>query len=302
MAKLLLGSISYCTGDDPRTESRIRTHQAQLRWLESVGFTDYIYYRVEQAYTPEFRAALDTTLNMESLVFDKGLGPAGARNELLKKLYASDADWLICMDDDRDIYHELYGANDFLRELSINPATIKLAKEGTLIVGVCPARRPFKKYNVDFGMMNTHWNLVKACIDGCLQVSCIPNIVKYGYKPVWFNPNNDCFHGIPEDIEFEINWIGAKHPMALNLMMVVRDIAPQTQSVSTIYATPEIRRGYEKSWVGIADKEYIQKKTHNRISTLAEFNKLRNTFTKKAIPRITPYTPTQRDYGKYQEL
>ena len=83
MAKLLLGSISFCTGEDSRTESRIRTHQAQLRWLESVGFEDYIYYRVEQAYTPEFKAAVDTNLNLESLIFETGLGPAKARNELL---------------------------------------------------------------------------------------------------------------------------------------------------------------------------------------------------------------------------
>lgn len=299
MAKLLLGSISYCTGADPRTESRIKTHQAQLRWLESVGFEDYIYYRVEQAYTPEFKSAVETSLNLQSLVFEKGLGPAGARNELLKRLYDSDADWLICMDDDRVLYQH-YGANNFLKELSINPATVQLAKEGTLVVGVCPARRPFKKNNTDFGKVATHWNLIKGCIDGCLQIACIPNLVKYGYKPVWFNAENDCFHGIPEDIEFEINWIYAKHPMALNLMMVVRDIAPQTQAVSTIYETPEIRRQYEESWMGSADRDYIRKKTRNRISSLAEFNRLKNGFKPKAVPRITPYVPVQSDYGKYK--
>lgn len=299
--KLLLGSISLCMGDDPRNESRIMTHQAQLRWLESVGFKDYIYYRVEQKYTPEFREAVKTTLNIEPLMFDHGLGPAGARNELLKKLYASQADWLICMDDDRDLYSH-YGANDFLRELSINPATIRLAKEGVLIVGVCPARRPFKKNNTEFGMIETHWNLRRACIDGCLQISCIPNIVKYGYKPVWFDDKNDAMYGvIPEDMQFEIDWICERHPMALNLMMIVHDIVPEDKEVSTIYATPEIRQAVIKSREGLID-EYIKKKTHNRIPDLRTFNRLKNGFKPRAVPRYTPYTPVQSDYGQYKEL
>ena len=301
MPKLLLGSISLCLDGDPRNESRIKTHQTQLRWLESVGFKDYIYYRVEQKYTPEFREAVSTSLNLESLSFDQGLGPAGARNELLKKLYESDSDWLICMDDDRDLYSH-YGANEFLRNLAVNPATIQLAKEGTLIVGVCPARRPFKKNNTEFGKIATHWNLIKGCIDGCLQISCIPNIVKYGHKPIWFDATNDCMHGKPpEDIQFELDWILAKHTLASNLMMIVRDIVPETYEVSTVYSSQELRKEVMATHPK-AINDYIKAHTRNRFTDVNAFNRLRNGFTAKAIPRLEPYTPVQSDYGKYLKL
>lgn len=301
MAKLLLGSISLCMDGDPRNESRIRTHTAQLRWLESLNLGDYTYYRVEQAYTPEFRQAVATTLNLESLSFDKGIGPAAARNQLLKKLYESDSDWLVCMDDDRDIYSH-YGANHFIEELHTNPALVKLASQGLLINGVCPARRPFKKDNTAFGKIETHWNLRKACIDGCLQVCCIPNIVKYGYEPVWFDETNDCMHGKPpEDIQFELDWILAKHGIATNLMMVVRDIVPENYNVSTVYATQELRKEVMATHPRAIDA-YIAKKTRNRIRKLSDFNRLKNGFNFEAVPRTIPYVAVQSDYGKYKQL
>ena len=301
MSKLLLGSISLCVDGDPRNESRIKTHQSQLRWLESVKFKDYIYYRVEQEYTPEFSEAVKTSLNLESLSFPKRLGPAGARNELLKKLYDSDSDWLICMDDDRELFSH-YRSNDFLRDLAINPATIRLAKEGTLITGLCPMRRPFKKANLDFGRISTHWNIIKGCIDGCLQISCIPNLVKYGYKPVWFDSTNDCMHGTPpEDIQFELDWILAKHPLATNLMMIVRDTVQEIHEVSTIYSSQELRREVMATHPK-AIKDYIKLHTHNRFTDLNTFNRYRNGYIVRSVPRLEPYTPVQSDYGKYLTL
>lgn len=301
MSRLLLGSISYCVPDLERQKSRIKTHQAQLRWLESLNLTDYTYYRVEQAYTPEFREQVVTSLNIEPIVFDKGIGPAAARNELLKRLYESDSDWLVCMDDDRDLYAH-YGANHFIEELNSNPALINLAKQAVLVNGVCPARRPFKKDNTVFDKIATHWNLRKACIDGCLQICCIPNLVKYGFKPIWFDAENDCMHGKPpEDIQFELDWLLAKHPISTNLMMIVRDIVPENYEVSTVYATQALRKEVMDTHPKAIDA-YIALKTRNRIRTLNQFNKLKNGFQPIAVRRTIPYTPVQSDYGKYKEL
>lgn len=302
MSKLLLGSISLCMDGDPRNESRIKTHKAQLRWLESLNLVDYEYYRVEQCYTDAFRESVATTLkHYTPLIFDTGLGPASARNQLLKKLYDSDSDWLVCMDDDRDIYSH-YGANHFIEELAINPHLVKLAKRGVLINGVCPARRPFKKDNTTFGRIETHWNLRKACIDGCLQICCIPNLVKYGFKPVWFDETNDCMHGKPpEDIQFELDWILAKHEIATNLMMIVRDIVPESYEVSTVYATQELRKEVMATHAKAID-EYISLKTRRRIRTLNQFNRDKNGFTYEAVPRQIPYIAVQSDYGKYKQL
>lgn len=301
MPKLLLGSISLCMSGDPRNESRVQTHQAQLRWLESLNLGDYQYYRVEQAYTPEFKERVKTTLNLESLIFDTGIGPAAARNKLLEKLYSSDSDWLVCMDDDRDLYSH-YGANHFIEELEASSALQRLAKEGVLINGVCPARRPFKKENTAFGHIATHWNLRKACIDGCLQICCIPNLVKYGYKPVYFDETNDCMHGKPpEDIQFELDWILHKHPIATNMMMIVRDIAPESKNVSTVYATQELRKEVMDTHPK-AINAYIAKATRNRIRDLNTFNKLKNDFLPAMISRLIPYTPVQSDYGAYKQI
>jgi hypothetical protein len=302
MPKLLLGSISICLDGDPRNESRIKTHQAQLRWLESMTLGDYEYFRVEQCYTPEFRQAVSTTLlNFTPLVFEKGLGPAAARNQLLKRLYDSDSDWLVCLDDDRDIYSH-YGANHFIEELTTNPALLKLAETGVLINGVCPARRPFKKDNTAFGLIETHWNLRKACIDGCLQVCCIPNVVKYGHKPIWFDETNDCMHGKPpEDIQFELDWILAKHQIATNLMMIVRDIVPENYEVSTVYATQALRKAVMDTHPK-AINDYIKTATRNRITNLNDFNKRKNGFEFMLVPRTIPYQAVQSDYGKYKTI
>lgn len=301
MTPLILGSISYCVPDTDRQQSRIKTHRDQLRWLESLHLENYTYYRVEQAYTPEFKAAVSTSLNLQSLVYDVGIGPAAARNKLLEKLYESDADWLVCMDDDRDLYSH-YGANQFIEELNRNPHLMALAKQAVLINGVCPARRPFKKDNTTFGKIATHWNLRKACIDGCLQICCIPNLVKYGYKPIWFDETNDCMHGKPpEDIQFELDWLLAKHPISTNLMMVVRDIVPENYEVSTVYATQDLRKEVMATHPQAIDA-YIAQKTRNRIRTLSQFNKLKNGFVPQAVPRLLEYIPVQSDYGKYLQL
>jgi hypothetical protein len=257
---------------------------------------------VEQCFPDEYQELISSTLDINSLVFDKGLGPAGARNVLLKKLYESDSDWLLCMDDDRDIYNH-YGANQFLLELSSNPALIKLAKQGVLIKCVCPQRRPFKKENTHFDMIETAWNLQKGCLDGCVQICFIPNIVKYGKKPVWFDETNDAKTPgrLPEDIQFDIDWVLAKNQVALNLMFIMRDYDMPNVNSSVIYDDEELRaQCYEERPQTIA--KYLRLHTKNRFSDLRTFNARKNGFEKHLIPRTLPYTAVQSDYGKYRTI
>lgn len=305
MGKVLLGSISYCLGNEnPKTEARIRVHQEELRWLESLHLEDtieYEYFRVEQAYTPEFAEAVKTTLNLTSITYDRGIGPAAARNVLLKKLYESDVDWLVCMDDDRNLYSH-YNGGDFIKELGISPHLAKLASQGTMVTCVCPAYRPFKKINAEFGMVGTHWNLRKCSLDGCLQVVMIPNLVKYNMKPIWFDETNDCMEGKPpEDEQFEMDWLLAKHGIAANYMMIMRELDKQEKSLSTIYENQEKRLAVQATHPDAINK-YIREKTHNRITNPLDLNKRYNPFNHTAIPRVIPYTPVQSDYGKYKTI
>lgn len=302
MSKLILGSISYCPGDKSKIASRIDSHQQQLAWLESMNLTDYVYYRVEQAYTPEFKKAVKTNLdNYLPIEFNTGIGPAAARNVLLRKLYGSDSDWLVCLDDDRDLYSH-YGGTYFIEELNVNPALIELASKAILINGICPARRPFKKWNTDFENemgCEKYWNLRRAQLDGCLQIACIPNLVKYGYKPIYFDETNDCMHGKPpEDIQFQLDWCLGKHNVATNMMMIVRDIHPEQCNVSTVYETQELRKEVMDTHPA-AIARYLRLKTKNRFSKLTTFNDKKNPLKPLAIPRYYPYNLVQSDIGKY---
>lgn len=300
-SKLIVGSISYCVSDEETRQVRAAAHRKQLEWLGSLHLQDTTYYRVEQAYTDDYRKAIGDIIQVHPIVFDTGIGPAAARNVLLKRLYASTADWLLCLDDDRKLFSH-YGASQFIEQLVIGAGTERLARNGVLVNGVCPERRPFKKLNAEFGLVATQWNLRRATLDGCLQVCCIPNLVKYGYEPVYFNEQTDFTKGEPpEDILFEIDWILAKHSVATNMMMVVQDMTPQRKDYSTVYSDFQARREAELKQPG-AVTEYIRRKTHNRIQTLRDLNRLRNSFTPTMIPRLHRYQPVQSDFDRYLTL
>jgi len=304
MSKLLIGSISYCPPDKEKQSLRAHAHKAQLDWLRDLHIeevSEYEYIRVEQAYTEEFAAHVMPELPCTSIKFDKGLGPSAARNILLQRLYESDSDWLICMDDDRKLYSH-YNGSDFIRECAVNPDLIALAKEGVLVTCVSPWMSPFKERNADFGKVATHWNLIRTTLDGCLQICAIPNLVKYGHKAIWFNEKNTAgFDEIPEDREFQFDWLMDKHPLALNAMMIMWEILPQTSNSSTIYVDQQLRLDIQATHAS-AIATYLRKRTKNRISTLREFNKRKNVFQPKAVPRLLPYTPVQSDYGKFKTI
>ena len=302
MPRIILGSISMCTNNPDKDSIRISAHNNQLRWLESLNLYDYRYYRIEQAYTPEFKMSVNTSIEkFVPLSFEKGLGPSGARNELLKLLYESDADWLVCMDDDRSLYSH-YASGEFIEELQSSPYFHKLAERGVLITTLVPEIHPFKKMNLDFGMIETNWNLIKGSLDGCLQICCIPNLVKFGYRPVWFDSTNLVTHGKPpEDVQFEIDWLVAKHEIANNAMAVVKDHAPQNKNASAVFENLEIRGEIEKTQAP-AVEEYVRKVTKNRCLNRTQLNKQKNSFKNTAIPRLKRYTPVQTDYGKYYTI
>lgn len=292
------GIISYCPEDTELQKVRAHAHSLQLDWLATVNTYGANVYRIEQHYTPEFREAVATALPIVSKVFAEGIGPAAARNELLKDFYSSDDDWLICMDDDRCLYSH-YGSHLFFYDLQYSLQLNKLCKEGVLITGVVPAYSPFKEANAQFGMCDIAWNIKKAMLSGCLQICCIPNLVKYGHRAVWFDPGLNFLKGdMPEDVKFEIDWISEKHPVALNQMMIIKELATHNQEDSTVYPTRAKRTEAEKLQPA-AVRKYIREITRNRIQTLKDYNARRNDFSNLAIRRYHSYTLVPSDYGKF---
>lgn len=309
MNRILIGCISYCPSDPEKKKARIEMHQKQLRWLESfLPSHDYKFYRIEQAYDEEFEnAAKSDILRIDSIKFDYPMGPSAARNVLLKFLYESDNDWLICMDDDRLLYDH-YAANNFITEIEDNPHMKGLASTGVLITGVCPAMRPFKKYNAEFDdklPISDFWNLIKCPLNGFLQICCIPNLVKYDKKPVFFDENLtlEKLRGgsMQEDVKFEIDWVKNKGQVALNLMFIIKDILDQTHPVSTVYEGKANREEME----GKGKQEtiaYIKMISRNRYSNVPDYNKAKNGFVALAVPRMQKYKPVQSDFGRYKEV
>ena len=302
MNKVLVGIISYCPEDPVVRKARLKLHRMQLDWLESfLSDVPHEIYRVEQCYDDEFDKVLSSDkLNILSLKYDIALGPSKARNVLLQVLNTSDYDWLVYMDDDRVLYPH-YGAEQFLTECETNPAMHKLAKQGTLITGVCPAMKPFKKANAEFNRLfpiSDYWNLVKGQLDGFMQVALIPNLQKFQKEPVWFDENislSALMSGsIQEDKMFELAWCRHGNPAAVNRMMIVKD--SQITDLSTIYDNQTERIRLESLGKG-KTIEYIKTVTNGRCRTVAEFNKKRNTFEKQAVKRLNSYEVKDSDLG-----
>lgn len=298
--RVMLGIISYCPKDPIIREARLKLHRMQLDWLETfLVDVPHLIYRVEQCYDDEFKQKLSSDkLRIISMSFDEQLGPAMARNKLLGALYIFKYDWMIYMDDDRVLYPH-YGAERFFTECEFNSAMHKLAEQGILITGVCPAMKPFKKANAEFNKLypiSDYWNLVKGQLDGFLQVALIPNLNKFGKELVWFDEDIDLAAlrngSMQEDVKFELDWCQTGYPAAVNQMMIVKD--SQITDLSTIYADKNEREQLE----GLGKTkttEYIKAITHGRCSTVSEFNRRRNNFEKQAVRRLHQYTIVESD-------
>lgn len=299
---LILGSISYRTGVKRTDLIRASAHQEQLRWLESLSLGDYRFLRIEQNYDNFWKEKLSTSLSgYEGVSFSKGIGPSKARNILLEELYSSEANWLVCMDDDRTLYSH-YNGSAFIEELDCHPLILKLGSQGVMITGIVPQIRAFKKDNSEFGKVSTYWFLRKSCLDGCLQIVCIPNLKKFGLKPVWFDESNNLEADKPsEDVQFAMDWILGKNQIACNNMMIIRDWVPLSKRASACYESYESRLSIQKTQ-GPAIDRYVREKTRGRIQNHHEFNRKRNAFKPIAIPRLTPYSPVDSDFGQFKSL
>lgn len=278
MGKIMYGTISYIPPDAERKTMRITNHRKQLDWLSTFLKSEDLYYRVESAWgnDDEYKKLDDVPFEITHLPVSAAY-PGANRNVLLKKLYESDYDWLVIMDDDRALYPYFNGEEFFTKELK-GPDGDRLAKNGTLIKGLHPMVEPFKKQCVEFAKKKEAWFLAKSSPLGFLQIACIPNLVKYGYEPIYMNGETSCQEGTaPEDLQFELDWILAKHGIACNKNLVVKEFGGDTQS--SLYADKEHRKrveAYHREWVS----SYLKAKNprNKALWTKKELNARRNTF------------------------
>lgn len=292
----MVGTISYLPEDSDRTPKRIEFHRNQLRWLENLNL-EFPYYRVESAWCEEAKNQLTTMLPLTSISVDKQ--PPGAnRNLLLERLYGSDLDWLVCLDDDRQLY-PMYNGDSFFKDLS-TPAVKKLASLGYLITCTPPNFEPFKKDVCAWKYRETHWYMFRETPYGFLQICFIPNLVKYGYKPIYFNGDTTCLEGEPpEDVQFELDWLIGKHPIIRNKNLIMQEIGQTNADLSSIYRDLNHRRACEqthKSWLTTYLKQQLPRKPD--LWTRVALNKRMNPNFTTLIPRSEHYQFQGRDFPR----
>lgn len=293
MPNFMVGTISYLPEHSKRTYRRIQFHEKQLRWLENIGI-DFPYFRVESDWCKEAKATLTTKLNLHSIVVDKH-PPGYNRNLLLEILYDSDYDWLVCLDDDRCLY-PMYNGDSFFYDLS-SSSVKSLAEKGYLITCTPPNFEPFKKDVCSWKYKETHWYMFRETPYGFLQICFIPNLVKFGYKPIFFNGDTECLEGDPpEDVQFEIDWLIHKHPIIRNKNLIMQEIGQTNADLSSIYQDLEHRRRCElthKMWLTQYLKQQLPRKPD--LWTRVALNRRMNPPFVDLIPRSVPYQFSGRD-------
>lgn len=278
MGKVMFGTISYIPPDGNRKAQRIVNHRKQLDWLSTFLTPDDLYYRVESAWGDDhdYDKLYDVPFEIISMPVPAAY-PGANRNFLLQNLYKSDYDWLVIMDDDRALYPYFNGEGFFTHDLK-GPDGDRLAKDGTLIKGLHPMVEPFKRQCIEFPKRKEAWFMTKSSPLGFLQIACIPNLVKYGYEPIYMNGETSCLEGTaPEDLQFELDWVLAKHGLACNKNLIVKEFGGENQS--SIYEDKAHRRrveAYHREWV----KQYLKEKNprNNALWDKKTLNARRNTF------------------------
>lgn len=265
-SSIILGTISCLADTTLHLDKRVLMHSRQLRFLETITqkmveayeVSPLPYFRVEQGWTSERESLLDTSLDLHSIKFDKPIPPGAARNELLRVLYESDADWLVCMDDDHALY-EKFDGHELLWELD-SSEFIELAKQGYMIMSFPAYWDGYMKEVESWGKAETHWLLKRTIHPGAMPFACIPNIVKYGRKPIWFDSETSASgeNDAPEDLKFMLDWIANKGRWVECWNMIGKSCGAMEDS--SIFESPEARnkrdQGIQTNWT----EQYLKKK------------------------------------------
>ena len=300
---IILGSISCLADTTSFVNERVKMHRKQLDFLEDINKQmqeayqerPLPYFRVEQGYNKEREDALSTTLDLHSIKYESPIPPGAARNVLLRTLYESDADWLVCMDDDHALYSKFRG-HELLWELT-DPAFMSLGRDGYMIMAFPAYWDGYMAEVESWGKAETHWLLKRTRHPGAMPFACIPNLVKFGKKPVWFDEDTQASKEgePPEDLKFMIDWISNGGRWLECLSMVGKSCGALDQS--SIFESKEARSTRDQVYVQKWTTEYLKSKypRNPALWTRLEFFKRKNPPTTISIKRKHLYTNCEGD-------
>lgn len=228
-----IGIISYLPSEVAIREKRKSFISAQLSWLRGIFPMTKPITVVAQGYNEEdYHHDFGEMEYIES----NPVGPAEARNILLRKFYKTDDDYFLLLDDDFALY-DYYDGDNLLREIESNPK--KFIGLLDMIVGNNPVYLPFKKKNwADRKNISLYWKFKRTQINSGMPIAVVKNAAKYFEKMYFFNQGVQ-FH---EDIDFTIQWVMGGHNRYQCEQWQYRDLG---HTASTIFTK---ERKEEKQW------------------------------------------------------
>ena len=175
---MIIGIISYLPEDKQLKEKRLQAHKKQLSSFKTLLPQTDIYI-LAQNYKEQDYIQAD---NLHYIKFEKGIGPANARNELLKMFYNSNNDWMLLCDDDRYFY-DYYNIMEFFKELHNNPLKFS---QLDYIRSHMATKLPFKKQIYEQPLNLTHYIFEDTQTINDTGIAIIRNFKKFYNKEIYY--------------------------------------------------------------------------------------------------------------------
>lgn len=174
---LRIGIISYLPNDEKVRQDRIKAHHKQLALMYKLNCPIYI---LSQSYQDSDFVENDV---IHYIKHEKGIGPANARNELLRQFYNSEDDWMLLCDDDRYFY-DYYDIFTFFNEIINNS---KKFIDLDYIRTHSANKLPFKKLIYENPLNLTNYVFEDTQTIGDTGIALVRNFKKYYSKELYYN-------------------------------------------------------------------------------------------------------------------
>lgn len=176
---MIFGITSYLPEDEHLRSKRLKGHRKQLEFFRKV-LPDVPIYVVAQNYK-------DTDYTVDEkihyLVFESGIGPANARNELLKLFYNSNEDFMYMLDDDI-VFYDYYNILEFFNELHTKPSKYYSLD---VVFSKLAQRQPFKKDNYEQPLNLDNWLFVDNQGMHSNSSILLKNLKKHHNMEIYYN-------------------------------------------------------------------------------------------------------------------
>lgn len=175
---MIFGITSYLPDNEELRKKRIDGHTKQINFLKSV-LPEIPIYVVAQNYK-DTEYLIDS--NIKYIKFEKGIGPANARNELLKMFYNSNEDYMYLLDDDI-VFYDYYNILEFFKELHNIPNKYLVLD---VILSRLAQRQPFKKDIYEQPLNLSKWIFIDNQSMHSNSSILLKNFKKYYDKEIYY--------------------------------------------------------------------------------------------------------------------